>query len=170
MFHDSVQDLTAEACGQQSGAVCWRMHRGHVEVLLISSRDTGRWVIPKGWTMEGLTPAQSAAREAWEEAGVKGEINEAGLGVFRYDKVVPVAPALPCQVQVFALRVRTMSDRFPERKQRRRKWFDALKAARKVSEPDLRDLLQALPDLLAQSVPDGVTLASAQLLGHDQGS
>lgn len=116
--------------------------------MLITSRDTGRWVIPKGWSMAGLTPAQSAAREAWEEAGVKGEVDEAGLGLFRYDKILPSTPALTCQVQVFALRVKALSDRFPERKQRRRKWFDALKAARKVNEPELRSLLAALPELL----------------------
>lgn len=148
MFQDAVQTLPAEACAVQSGALCWRMHRGRVEVLLITSRDTGRWVIPKGWEVAGLTPAQSAAREAWEEAGVKGEIDDTGLGLFRYDKVLPVPPVLSCQVQVFALRVRTLSDRFPERKQRRRKWFDAQKAARKVNEPELRGLLKALPDLL----------------------
>ncbi len=148
MLPVTVQPLPAQNCRVQSGALCWRMHRGRVEVLLITSRETGRWVIPKGWAMAGLTPAQSAAREAWEEAGVKGEVDEAGLGLFRYDKVLPVPPVVPCQVQVFALRVRALSDRFPERKQRRRKWFDALKAARKVNEPELRSLLAALPGLL----------------------
>lgn len=161
MFQDAVHALPAEPCGVQSGVLCWRMHRGRVEVLLITSRDTGRWVIPKGWDMPGLTPAQSAAREAWEEAGVKGEINEEGLGLFRYDKVLPVPPVLTCHVQVFALRVHTLSDRFPERKQRRRKWFDTEKAARKVNEPELRRLLAALPDLLAAKGSEKRTLAPA---------
>ena len=58
----------------QIGAICWRMHRAKVEVLLITSRDTGRWVIPKGWPMQGLSDAEAASIEAWEEAGVRGDI------------------------------------------------------------------------------------------------
>lgn len=128
-------------CTVQYGAVCWRMHRGKVEVLLITSRDTGRWVIPKGWPVVGLTPAGSAAREAWEEAGVEGEVAETGIGLFRYDKVMTPKPALPCRVEVFALRVARLKGKFPERGERRRKWFAAEKAARKVNEPELRQLL-----------------------------
>ena len=67
---DATADPTIDA-RTQYGALCWRMHRGKVEVLLITSRDTGRWVIPKGWPIDGLAPAQTAAREAWEEAGVE---------------------------------------------------------------------------------------------------
>jgi len=69
-------------CRTQYGAVCWRLHRGRVEVLLVTSRDTGRWIIPKGWPIDGLSPAGTAQREAWEEAGVEGEVIEDGLGVF----------------------------------------------------------------------------------------
>jgi 8-oxo-dGTP pyrophosphatase MutT (NUDIX family) len=133
-------------CSVQYGAICWRMHRGKVEVLLITSRDTGRWVIPKGWPMDGLTPAQSAAREAWEEAGVEGAVTETGIGLFRYDKVMAPKPSLPCRVEVFALRVAKLKDKFPERGQRRRKWFAAEKAARRVDEPELRQLLAGLSE------------------------
>lgn len=124
------------------------MHRGSVEVLLITSRDTGRWVIPKGWPMTGLTLAGSAAREAWEEAGVRGKIVEATVGSFNYDKMLKPGTALHCRVDVFSLRVAALADKFPERKLRRRKWFDHAKAARKVAEPELRGLLMALPMLL----------------------
>jgi 8-oxo-dGTP pyrophosphatase MutT (NUDIX family) len=123
--------------------------------LLITSRDTGRWVIPKGWPIDGLTAAGSAAREAWEEAGVEGIIAEAGLGLFTYDKLLTASKALPCQVEVFALRVARLRDKFPERSERRRKWFAAEKAARKVAEPGLRHLLANLPlDLVAQTGSD----------------
>ncbi len=135
-----------EPCTLQYGAICWRMHRSKVEVLLITSRDTGRWVIPKGWPIAGLSPAGSAAREAWEEAGVEGVISETGLGQFRYDKLLTPRAALPCQVEVFALRVARLKDKFPERKERRRKWFGAELAARKVDEPELRQLLARLAD------------------------
>ena len=134
----------AQSCPLQYGALCWRMHRGKVEVLLITSRDTGRWVIPKGWPMDKRSPAQAAAQEAWEEAGVQGEIAETRLGSFGYQKVLGPKRALACQVDVFALRVTQLGDKFPERKQRRRKWFSAEKAARKVNEPELRQLLAHL--------------------------
>ncbi len=124
------------------------MNRGRVQVLLITSRDTGRWVIPKGWPIEGLTAAEAAAHEAWEEAGVEGLVAATDLGQFHYDKMMDPKPAVPCQVQVFALRVAKLRAKFPERKERRRRWFDALKAARKVAEPELRQLLQHLPEML----------------------
>lgn len=141
-----------QAPRSQYGAICWRMHRGNVEVLLITSRDTGRWVIPKGWPIDGLAPAASAAREAWEEAGVTGQTAPAPLGLYGYDKVLAPEASLPCVVAVFPLRVDELAAKFPERKERRRKWFAAAKAARKVAEPELRALFQSLaadPDLLA---------------------
>lgn len=134
----------AADCRGQIGALCWRMHRGKVEVLLITSRDTGRWVIPKGWPMQGLSPAEAAAIEAWEEAGVRGEINPDSIGGFAYDKVISPTQAIPCTVAVFALRVAALHTDFPERKQRRRKWFSAGKAAGKVAEAELRQLLKAI--------------------------
>jgi len=130
----------------QFGALCWRVHRGQVQVLLITSRDTGRWIIPKGWPHDGLTPALAAAAEAWEEAGVEGTVVEAPLGLYSYDKMLKPGVAQPCMVTVFALRVARLRRRFPERAERRRKWFDAAKAARKVAEPELRALLDRLAD------------------------
>jgi 8-oxo-dGTP pyrophosphatase MutT (NUDIX family) len=139
----------------QSGALCWRMHRRRVEVLLITSRDTGRWVIPKGWPKEGMTAAEAAASEAWEEAGVRGQIADEPIGLFTYDKRRTTKPPLPCVVSVFALRVSGLADRFPERHERRRKWFPAAKAALQVQEAELRALLLALdadPERLDQSM------------------
>ena len=138
-----------EECRPQYGALCWRMHRGKVEVLLITSRDTGRWIIPKGWPISGLTPAGTAAREAWEEAGVEGDIADTGLGAFGYAKVLGPKRIVPCSVQVFGLRVAELKDKFPAQKVRRRKWFGLEKAARKVAEPELRQLLLALPERLS---------------------
>ena len=148
-----VSQLPADAGAEtrnQFAAFCWRMHRGHVEVLLITSRDTGRWIIPKGWPIEGLGPAGSAEREAWEEAGVRGTIHPDAIGYYCYDKLTK-GVALPCMVAVFPLRVARLADKFPERKQRRRKWFVAEKAARKVAEPELRVMLARIgadPSLL----------------------
>ena len=125
----------------QIGALCWRPHGLGHEVLLITSRDTGRWIIPKGWLMPGLTAAGSAAREAWEEAGIEGAPEEAALGFFAYRKGLHAGKSVPCVVEVFSLRVDKLTDRYPEKGQRRRKWFSAEKAAKKVDEPDLRQMI-----------------------------
>lgn len=148
----------------QYGALCWRLHRGRVEVLLVTSRDTGRWVIPKGWPGKGLDPASSAAREAWEEAGVEGQIAEAPLGLYTYAKRRLPDPPLACAVTVFGLRVQRLAETFPERAERRRKWFRAEKAARKVAEPELRELLCRV-----DADPALVTGGPALDTGHDKG-
>ncbi len=139
---DPLPAVTAPpALRTQYAALCWRLHRGRPEILLITSRDTGRWVIPKGWPMAERSPSEAASREAWEEAGVEGRAAEAALGQFHYDKVLRRAPAHPCRVEVFALQVRALTDQYPEHGQRRRKWFSPEKAARKVAEPELRELI-----------------------------
>jgi 8-oxo-dGTP pyrophosphatase MutT (NUDIX family) len=130
----------------QVAALCWRKHRDRIEVLLITSRDTGRWVLPKGWTMQGRAGHEAAAIEAWEEAGVEGKVWPETLGFFGYDKIISPDEAHPCMVSVYPLRVTSLARNFPERKERRRKWFAAEKAARKVVEPELRNLLTGLGD------------------------
>lgn len=96
--------------------------------------------------MAGKTAWETAAQEAWEEAGVVGRVVDQPLGNFAYDKMRAPKEPLPCDVSVFPLRVERVADKFPERKERRRKWFDATKAARKVAEPQLRALLAAIGD------------------------
>jgi 8-oxo-dGTP pyrophosphatase MutT (NUDIX family) len=126
----------------QVAALCFRVAHGRTEVLLVTSRDTGRWVLPKGWPMKGRTPAGAAAREAFEEAGVLGRIAEAPLGSYGYGKVMPDGSTLPCRVEVFPLAVRRLVDDYPERRQRVRKWMTPRKAAARVAEPELADLLE----------------------------
>ena len=136
----------------QVAALCWRLHKGLVEVLLITSRETGRWVIPKGWPISGITAAEAAAREAWEEAGVRGQVRDQPLGEYLYDKILAQAPSRRCAVAVFGLRVDVLKDRFPEATQRRRTWFGVREAAGLVAEPDLCALLTTIaehPDRLA---------------------
>ncbi len=138
----------------QCAALCWRRVQGRIEVLLVTSRETGRWVIPKGWPIDGLPDAEGAAREAWEEAGVKGSIATASLGVYFYDKVLERAGdaslAVPCVVSVYALHVSSLRRDFPEASERRIKWFPQDKAARKVLEPELATLIAAFrPDAIA---------------------
>ncbi len=125
----------------QYGALCWRKMRGTVQVLLVTSRDTGRWVIPKGWPMPDRSPAAAAAQEAWEEAGVEGQVSDQCIGLFMYDKVMGPDLAVPCVVAVYPLKVTATQDRFPESRMRKRKWFLPAKAARKVVEPELQAIL-----------------------------
>jgi 8-oxo-dGTP pyrophosphatase MutT (NUDIX family) len=135
----------AAAPRTQCAALCWRRDQGKVEVLLVTSRETGRWVIPKGWPVTGLPETEGAAREAWEEAGVRGQIGAACLGVYSYDKVLDrsgTAPvALPCVVAVYPMQVTATRRDFPEASERRIKWFPLAKAARKVDEPELAALI-----------------------------
>lgn len=145
----------AEEPHNQFGALCWRAGKAGAEVLLISSRETGRWVIPKGWPMKGRSGPEAAAIEAWEEAGVKGEIAEAKLGHFTYDKILKRdskdQSAQPCIVDVFPLEVSKLAPEFPEQRQRRRKWFAPEAAARKVAEAELKALLSGFAPLLPKA-------------------
>jgi len=109
----------------------------------VTSRDTGRWIIPKGWLIPDLSAAASAAREAWEEAGVEGVLADLPIGMFAYDKVIGPAQAIPCLVSVYPLQVTRLRNRFPEVLQRQRKWFSPEKAAKKVAEPELSDMISS---------------------------
>ncbi len=148
--------ITADVPGarMQYGALCWRMVDGAVEILLITSRDTGRWIIPKGWPMTGLAPEAAAAQEAWEEAGVEGVINPVCLGRYGYQKCLSVTAQVPCAVAVYGLRVTTLADKFPEVKVRNRQWFRQDSAATLVHEPDLASLIAGfVPPSLGRPAP-----------------
>ncbi|SNT68531.1 NUDIX hydrolase [Paracoccus seriniphilus] len=126
----------------QVAAIC--LDRSSGKVLLISSRGTGRWVVPKGWPMAGRTLHGAAAQEAWEEAGIRGKIRATELGRYRYDKTQDVGFAFPVEVRVFLLEVEHVADDFPEVCQRRREWFFPGQAAELVDERGLQDILRAL--------------------------
>ena len=86
-----------------------------MEVLLITSRDTGRWIIPKGWPLKGKAPHKAAAREAREEAGIVGKINKRPLGSFFYEKRLKRGKIVVCEVQVFGLKVKRQKASWPEK-------------------------------------------------------
>lgn len=125
----------------QFGAVCWRRRKDRVELLLVSTRDDRRWVIPKGWPMDGKTPARAAAIEAWEEAGVAGRGRPVCIGLYTYLKR-PEDDGLPVVVAVFPLEVTRMARDWPERAQRKRRWVSRKKAAKLVGDPELARLLR----------------------------
>ena len=125
----------------QAGAVCTDPATGHV--LMITSRDTGRWVIPKGWPMPGRTLAEAALQEAWEEAGVRAAAARE-LGRFHYNKAQARGFAIPVEVQAFLVSVEALADEWPERRSRARRWFPPAEAAALVAEPELGALLKAM--------------------------
>lgn len=126
----------------QCGVVCWRQRGSEIEVLLLTSRDTGRWVIPKGWSMQGKSLTEAAALEAWEEAGITGVIRPVPIGSYRYSKRELQAEI---DVQVFSLLVTRVAEKFPERRQRKRGWFSTATAAALVAEPELAELIADFP-------------------------
>ncbi|MGA7540209.1 MAG: NUDIX hydrolase [Steroidobacteraceae bacterium] len=127
----------------QYGALPYRKSKtAGVEVLLVTSRETKRWIIPKGWPIKGLSPKKSAAREAYEEAGVLGAIRNKPIGRYVYNKMLNERTvAIPCQVRVFPLRVRRQGKTWPERQQRDARWFPAAAAAKAVMETGLQALI-----------------------------
>ncbi len=127
----------------QVGALCYRETPDGRQVLLITSRDTGRWIIPKGWPIKGLDAAGAALQEAWEEAGVKKAGYTHAVGTFDYDKRLKDGERLPVRTEVFAAEVQDMRSDYPEARQRQRAWFTPGEAAQLVDEPQLKDILRA---------------------------
>ena len=114
-----------------------------MQVLLVTSRQTRRWIIPKGNVDYHMTAYQAAAQEALEEAGVVGEIGRQPLGVFRYAKLVALGSAVNAKVVVFPLAVSRELDDWEEKDQRDRRWFPQLEAAEAVQEPELREIIRS---------------------------
>ena len=135
----------------QVGALCLQAETGRV--LLVTSRGTGRWIIPKGWPMDGRSVGGAALREAWEEAGVRGEVEETAFGRYSYDKKLTKGLSAPVEVQVHLVRVEGLDKNFPERKQRQRRWFTPAEAAGLVDEAGLARLLRRLPSPAAPPNP-----------------
>jgi len=125
---------------RQYAALPWR-HAEAIEILLVTSRETRRWVIPKGWPIAGLAPDASAAQEAFEEAGVQGTVESSAIGVFHYVKRRKGRTARMCRVEVFALKVESEAQTWPELAERSRRWFTAEEAAAAVDEPELKALI-----------------------------
>lgn len=128
---------------RQVAALPWRRGAEGIEILLVTSRETRRWVTPKGGRMTGKTDAQSAAQEALEEAGVEGAVTDAPIGTFRYLKVLKRRAPRWCVVALHALEVRVEHPAWPEQAERQRLWMSVEEAATRVSEADLAVLIRA---------------------------
>ena len=132
-----------QAIRLQFGALPYRFRQdGSLEILLVTSRRTRRWIIPKGWAIKHKTPAKSAAREAYEEAGVRGTVTARSIGSFVYDKWLDAdSVSVPCEVHVFPLEVERQRRTWPEQSEREIRWLDPDAALLLVEEPGLRSLI-----------------------------
>lgn len=148
-----AEKLFAGRSIEQYGAICFRRRPGqqNVEILLITSRESGRWIIPKGWPINGKLPHQVAEREAWEEAGVKGKARKKSFGYYTYLKSLDTGDTVPAVVQVHLLEVAELVERFPERGQRQLQWFSPNEAAAHVREPELKSLMRRVDMVLKEN-------------------
>lgn len=127
----------------QSGVVPYRIKNGNIEVLLITTERGRRWIIPKGLVEDAMTAADSAAKEAWEEAGISGRVSPKLMGTYEYRKWGGI-----CRVEVFLLQVETMFDDWPESRMRKRQWFSLAEAVNRLEEAELKQILGNLPELI----------------------
>ena len=129
----------------QYAALCYRRSKddGQLEILLLTSRDTGRWVIPKGWPMGSKASYTVAETEALQEAGVKGIVEHDPLGSFGYGKAMAEGLVLPCEVQVHALEVTGSVKNYKEKGERTLEWVSPQAAAARVAEPGLKKIILA---------------------------
>ncbi len=127
----------------QYAALPFRIDQGDLFVMLVTSRETKRWVIPKGWPEKGLKPYQVAETEAFEEAGLKGSVAKTPIAAFEYVKVMDAKQSVACLVDVFPMKVQDVLERWPEQTQRQRAWMRPAEAAAAVGEKGLKRLLLA---------------------------
>lgn len=138
---------------QQYAALPWRQAQGF-EILLITSRETRRWLIPKGWPMPGKNAAESAEQEAYEEAGIRGQMAEQAMGHYTYSKRLRGGARKRFRVDVFAMEVTEVLDQWPEAHERARQWLSPEEALALVEEPELAALIRAFAgDQLGQALP-----------------
>lgn len=129
---------------RQSGVIPYRIRSRTVEILLVTTSSGNRWVIPKGWISLFMSPSDSAAKEAWEEAGIVGSVIAPAIGEYQIRKW-----GYPCQVKVFLMQVQAVANQYPEAKQRQRQWYSLDKAIKRVKDPELQGLLSQVEPLLS---------------------
>lgn len=129
------KDIVAE----QSAVLGFRTEKS-AKVLLISSPQTGRWVLPKGNIENGLSPSESAEKEAYEEAGIRGHVSPKKIGQYYYSKAELKGGGL-CRVEVYHMKVGELLKDWPEKHLRRRKWMSLRAASEAVDEPSLKELI-----------------------------
>ena len=126
---------------RQVAALPFRIRKGRHEILLVTSRETKRWVIPKGWPMLHLKDYNAARQEALEEAGVEGRVTRKRIGKYTYRKLQSTTGVRTLHVDVFAMEIKNILRAWPEKNERKRQWFPVEEAILAVNEPELRRLI-----------------------------
>ena len=127
----------------QSGVIPFRRDGDDIKILLITTRHRKRWIIPKGVVEPGLSPQESATEEAFEEAGIRGNIYPETIGEYQYNKWGGV-----CTVKVFLFEVMEILDNWPENDIRQRRWVSVTEAVEIIEEPALKEMIGAVPELI----------------------
>ena len=154
----AVSRIAAHVPNVQYAALPWRRVEGAIEILLITTRNTRSWIVPKGWPLDGRTPSECAAHEALEEAGVLGDVAPEALGSFHYNKRRKSGEILSCKVHVFAMEVVHQRRSWAEKAARDICWCSLEEALARVTEPSLRRLIAKFGKIsgrwLNRRVPD----------------
>lgn len=137
----SIQALAEIKTLRQYAALPYRVIEGSPQVMLITSRETRRWILPKGRPEKRMKPFEVAAAEAFEEAGVLGHVSDTVFGSFASHKRQKNGEELPCTIKVFLLEVNQELDHWPESHQRDRGWFGLHQATLMTGEPGLVRIL-----------------------------
>ena len=135
----------------QYAALPWRVSNGSLQVLLVTTRNTRRWIVPKGWPIAHHAPSECAAREAFEEAGVEGNIGAEPLGAFTYEKQLKSGEMVTCSVEVFPLAVARQRRAWPEKRARQTDWCSIEEALSRIAEPELRRIVAKLMKKIGKS-------------------
>lgn len=150
---------------RQAGVIPYRVVDGRVQVLLVTSRGAGRWIIPKGNVAAGSTALEAAEEEAFEEAGIKGVVDSAfPLGTYTYGKRLGSGDVRPAVVEVYLLRALRQMKKWREKGQRMLEWVSIEQALARHGEPGLEPLLYRLLDLETKLVQDAETSSSIRFL------
>lgn len=160
---DFIPDAVERAAGevthrqrQQYAALPYRVRDdGQYEVMLITSRTTRRWIIPKGWPMGDKPPHKVAAREALEEAGIEGQIGKKPIGHYHYKKLLTNGNIVHCRVEVFALHVEKQKSAWPERKVRERQWLSVEDAAERIDDREFAPVILSWAQVLFGGLQNG---------------
>jgi len=137
----SVGGIGSEIANRQYAALPWRLTGDRLEILLITTLTTKRWMVPKGWPVNDCSPSECAAIEAFEEAGVVGTTSPKAVGSFDHVKQRKAGGAILCHVDVFALEVERQRRTWPEKAMRETCWCSVEEAVARVSEPGLKRLI-----------------------------
>ena len=126
----------------QVAALCHREGKNGREILLVTSRGRGRWILPKGWPKKKMSSAQTALEEAFEEAGLRGRVLEKPIGQYHYTKTSGAGATLNCVAMIYEVAFVEMVKNYPEKGDRKVKWFSPKAAAQAVESPELADILR----------------------------